>query len=418
VSHPVVMMFGMEIAAVAERVGRIEAACTDTTTETAAIESALLAARELTGWVEAHRAVLVERLAARSSFPEATIAEVERTSIAAASRTRERAETLDATPRLAAVLGDGATTAGHVDAVTRVARRLGEEHRSELLERVDVLSDVAAVSTVEQFAKRVALEARRIERDDGADRLERQRRATRLRSWVDGDGMWNVTGRFDPVTGVRLDAQLRTAVEAQFADTTPEHCPTDPIEKQQFLAAHAFASLVDGARGPARAGRAEFVVVLDADADPVIAGHGPVAEWPIPVEIPARVLADLAGDADIHTVVVRNGVVLHAPGELDLGRTTRLANRAQRRALRGLYRGCAIPGCSVTYDRCELHHVIWWRHGGRTDLDNLVPICSKHHARIHHDGWTITLGPHRELSLRLPDGTVRSTGPPGRRTAA
>ncbi len=48
----------------------------------------------------------------------------------------------------------------------------------------------------------------------------------------------------------------------------------------------------------ARAGRAEFVVVIDADADPATDGPGPVAEWPIPVEIPARVLADLAGTAD------------------------------------------------------------------------------------------------------------------------
>ena len=70
-------------------------------------------------------------------------------------------------------------------------------------------------------------------------------------------------------------------------------------------------------------------MVIDADATGQV---GPVGEFSIPVEIPARVLATLAGDADVHAVVVRNGVVLHAPGELNLGRTTRLANRAQRRA--------------------------------------------------------------------------------------
>ena len=135
------------------------------------------------------------------------------------------------------------------------------------------------------------------------------------------------------------------------------------------------------------------------------------------VEIPARILAELAGDADTSAVVVRNGIVLYAPGELDLGRSTRLANRAQRRALRGLYRSCAIPGCSVAYDRCELHHVIWWRHGGHTDLANLLPLCTKHHGNIHHDHWTITLGPNRELTLTLPDGTIMTTGPPTIRAA-
>ena len=147
-------------------------------------------------------------------------------------------------------------------------------------------------------------------------------------------------------------------------------------------------------------------------------GGGPLVQWPLPIELPARVLAELAGTADVVGVVVRNGVVLYAPGELDLGRSTRLANRPQRRALRGLYRGCAIPGCTVSYDRCKLHHIVWWRHGGRTDLDNLLPVCSKHHGKIHHDNWVVELGPNRELTLRLPDGQVMTTGPPNRRAAA
>ena len=403
----------MDRTAIAERVERIDAVCADPEAEASSIEAALVAARELTGWVEARRGVLVGKLVVRSSFPEATIAEADRTSIAAAHKARERAETLDATPRLAEVLGDGAATAGHIDAVTRAARKLPEARRRELSDRADALADVAGVSTVEQFAKRVELEAKRIESGDGMDRLERQRRAARLRSWVDDDGMWNLRGRFDPVTGVRLDAKLHATVEALFAETTPDGCPDEAIEKQQFLAAHALTRMLDGA-GSSKPGRAEYLVVIDADATDQ---PGPVAQWPIPVEVPTRVLAELAGGADVSTVVVRNGVVLYAPGELNLGRATRLANRAQRRALRGLYRTCAIPGCNVVHDRCELHHVLWWRHGGRTDLDNLLPICTKHHGRVHHDGWVLELGPNRELTLRLPDGTVRSTGPPTIRAA-
>ncbi len=122
-------------------------------------------------------------------------------------------------------------------------------------------------------------------------------------------------------------------------------------------------------------------------------------------------------DADVHTVIARNGIVLHAPGELDLGRTTRLANTAQRRALRALYSTCTVPGCRVPYDRCKLHHITWWRNGGTTDLSNLAPLCTGHHTNIHHDGWTITLGPNRELTLTLPDGTIMTTGPPNRRAA-
>ena len=132
----------------------------------------------------------------------------------------------------------------------------------------------------------------------------------------------------------------------------------------------------------------------------------------------ARIGQVTDAQGDVHAVVVRNGVVIHAPGELDLGRTTRLANRAQRRALRALYSTCAIPGCSVPFDHCKVHHVVWWRNGGLTDLANLLPICTTHHVRVHEDGWVLILGANRELTIRFPDGTIHITGPPSRRAAA
>ncbi|HYN32418.1 MAG TPA: DUF222 domain-containing protein [Ilumatobacteraceae bacterium] len=404
----------MEIDAVVERVERIAAVRADGAADAGLIEAGLVAVREVTAWADAQQAALVWQLASLVSFPEATIAKTSKTSIGQAAKSKDRADTLDRTPNLAGRLGEGAITAGHVDAVTRCSKQLDDRQRSALFERVDRLADVAAAATVDEFAKRVRLEATRLQADDGLDRLERQKANTRLNTWVDAEGMWNLRGRFDPVAGVKLAATLDRAIETLFAEPVPARCPSDPIEKQRFLAAHALERLLDGAAS-GKPGRPEYLVVVDADAP----GHvGPVAEWSIPVDIPARVLAELAGDADVTAVVVRNGVVLHAPGELNLGRTTRLANRAQRRALRGLYSTCAIPGCTVGYHRCELHHIVWWRNGGRTDLENLVPICSKHHGKIHHDGWVIELGPNRQLTLRLPDGTIHSTGPPGRRTAA
>jgi hypothetical protein len=404
----------MEIGAVVERVERIAAVRADAAADAGLIEAGLVAVREVTAWADAQQAALVRQLASQVSFPEAVIARTSKTSIGQAAKSRDRADTLDRTPNLAGRLGDGAITAGHVDVVTRCSTQLDDRQRSALFERMDELADVAAAATVDEFAKRVRLEAARLQANDGLDRLERQKANTRLNTWVDAEGMWNLRGRFDPVTGVKLAATLDGAVETLFAERLPERCPADPIEKQKFLAAHALVRLFGGAAS-GKPGRPEYVVVVDADAPGQV---GPVAEWSIPVDIPARVLAELAGAADVTAVVIRNGVVLHAPGELNLGRTTRLANRAQRRALRGLYSSCAIPGCSVGYDRCELHHVIWWRNGGRTDLENLVPICSKHHGKIHNDGWTIELGLNRQLTLRLPDGTIHSTGPPGRRTAA
>src|SRR5262245_15383058 len=143
----------------------------------------------------------------------------------------------------------------------------------------------------------------------------------------------------------------------------------------------------------------------------------PTVDFGIPVEVPWRVLCDLADNADIHTVVTRNGVVLHAPGLLNLGRSSRLANRAQRRALRALYPTCAITGCEVGFAQCHIHHVIWYDKDGRTDLDNLLPLCSRHHHNVHDDGWILHLAPDRTLTVTMPDGRTMTTGPPKRRAA-
>ena len=165
-----------------------------------------------------------------------------------------------------------------------------------------------------------------------------------------------------------------------------------------------------------RFGRPEFTVVIDTtDLDP---DGLPTVDWGIPITIPWQRIQDLSTNATIRPVIVRNGAVIDADGELYLGRTTRLANRAQRRALRAIYATCAVPGCNVSYNHTQPHHVHWWRHGGPTDLANLLPLCSQHHHAAHEGGWLLTLGRNRQLSIELPGGQVMRTGPPGRRSAA
>lgn len=410
----------MDTASVVDLVQRLAGVHTGDVTGRADLEDALRSVGRVESWLAGTKAAVTTRLAAQVPFPEQTIATCTRGSSRDAAADKARADTLEAAPSLAAALGRADITAGHVDAFTRASRSLDADEQSELFDRLDRgLLDIAAVAGIDEWRRRLSSEIRSIRRDDGTERLERQRRAVRLRTWTDGDGMFCLSGRFDPLTGVRIAARLDHAVEALFARATPDTCPTDPIEKQHHLRGLALASLLDGAGATARPGRPEFVVVVDASQTD---GAGaPLVDWGLPVELPVRVLADLMSEAqqhgDVHGIVVRNGVVLHAPGHLDLGRSTRLANRAQRRALRGLYATCAMPGCTVPYARCKLHHVIWWRHGGRTDLDNLLPVCTHHHTRIHDAGWEVSLGPDRTLTIRFPDGTVHTTGPPSRRAA-
>ena len=140
---------------------------------------------------------------------------------------------------------------------------------------------------------------------------------------------------------------------------------------------------------PAAPAGPRAMVVVD-----VTSPAGPEVDWGLPVELPWRVLEDLFGATDPSVVVVRNGVVLHAPGQLDLGRSTRLASKAQRRALRALYPTCAIPGCGVRFRYTQPHHITWWEHGGATDFANLLPLCDRHHHCVHDKdkGWRLRLG--------------------------
>ena len=185
------------------------------------------------------------------------------------------------------------------------------------------------------------------------------------------------------------------------------------MEKQAYLRALALLALLNGEG--ARVGRPEIIVVEDhTHPHP---DDSPSVDWGIPVDLPQRVLDDLYETADVYRVTVRNGVIIDAPGELNLGRSTRLANRAQRRALNAVYATCAIPGCCVRYSRTKLHHVHWWRYGGLTNLDNLLPVCEVHHQNIHRNGWILNLTADRTLTVTLPDGITMSTGPPPRQAA-
>ncbi len=83
---------------------------------------------------------------------------------------------------------------------------------------------------------------------------------------------------------------------------------------------------------------------------------------------------------------------------LDLGRSRRLFTEAHRVAGATVHTSCAADGCDIPYAWTELHHRQPWSTGGRTDLDQMVPLCGFHHRRIHD---------HSYLHRRMPDGSIR-----------
>jgi hypothetical protein len=95
---------------------------------------------------------------------------------------------------------------------------------------------------------------------------------------------------------------------------------------------------------------------------------------------------------------------------LGIGRLSRQAPAWMVRHVRHRDRECRFPGCGARRFT-EAHHLRWWRHGGRTDLDNLALICSFHHRLVHEHGWSVKRDRTGDLLWRRPDGTRYESGP-------
>jgi Domain of unknown function (DUF222) len=88
-----------------------------------------------------------------------------------------------------------------------------------------------------------------------------------------------------------------------------------------------------------------------------------------------------------------------APSQpLDVGRSTRVVQPAQRAALAVRDGGCVFPGCDRPLGWCDAHHLWHWIDGGPTDLANLAMVCRAHHRAVHEGGWQLTRGPDGRFS--------------------
>jgi hypothetical protein len=90
------------------------------------------------------------------------------------------------------------------------------------------------------------------------------------------------------------------------------------------------------------------------------------------------------------------------------GRSRRFPSGAQRREAQRRDRRCRFPGCDNSLFT-DVHHIVHWADGGRTDLENLVTLCSHHHQRVHERQWVVTGN---------PNGILRFIGPSGRAMAS
>jgi uncharacterized protein DUF222 len=291
-----------EVQCLVERVAAVDAGCRDRV----ALEAAVGELRRLRSWVEGREVLFARLLGEVSSFPEKSLADAGRSTLRQAEQVIRRAQVAEQMAGFGSSLDAGRVTGEHVDILGRALRHLEPAVQAKLVAQAPRLLLVAENATPDEFARTVRDDVRRFEREGDAEaRFERQRRAIRLNSWLDresGMGRWSAS--WDPETMVKLENRLDAQVQAMFHDQQPEGCPTDPLEKQAYLRALALQALLSGTG--VRLGRPEIVVVVD-HTNPHPDGR-PTVDWGLPVDLPQRVLDDLYNTADVHTVVVRNGV--------------------------------------------------------------------------------------------------------------
>lgn len=308
------------------------------------------------------------------------------------------ATTLPALPATTDAFEAGDISARHAGTICDGAERIGVE---VLAAAEPILLEAAAVVDPGRL-RRVVRHLRHVVDPEGEDADAAARFDKRgLYAAVTLDGMVSVDGLLDPDTGAIVLAALNSGPPPTSDDRrSPAQRRADRLG--ELLRAHArYGSPTAGATdSPRDAAALQLTLTADVETLRGIRGAAPaLLDWIGPLDLTTSRL--LACDCQVTGVVTdRTG------GPLDVGWRHRTATPSQRKALALRDGHCRAPGCDRPPIWCDAHHVVGWYVGGRTDLDNLILLCRRHHRAVHQKVWTIHArgrGQFRfELNRRLP----------------
>src|SRR5487761_2419646 len=293
-----------------------------------------------------------------------------------------RALTVDL-PAVQAALAAGSITFWHAIAIVDVTFSLTPEQARIVADRVLGRASKQTVAQLRRCLNRAVLA---VDPKSAAERAK-QAHADRMLDWRPlPDGMAELR-LITSATEVMAVYQAADAV-AQKAKTAAGTTggATLPIHARR---ADALVALVIG---DAQAGRPVAVNVtidlptlLGLQHNPAeLAGYGPIA---------APLARALAADGRWRRMILdpQTGALL------DLGHTQYRPSEALGRYVKTRDRICAFGTCNRAAEPCDVDHRQPYRPGdpagGRTDRDNLRPLCASHHKIKHKGGWTLHANP-------------------------
>ncbi len=317
------------------------------------------------------------------------------------ARTRVQAfRQLAVLPTMRQALADGWVTFDHVRAL---AAHADSPNRDQVIEAEGFLTERAFGVSADDYRDDLAVWARDLDEQRMAGLTDHQRQHARrrvIRSRT-RDGLRRTVLELDDEADAILYGALRGVVkEMRDADRKAKVPHDRQRTTQQYLA--------DAAREVAHRSAGADVITKHR-ARPVILAitemsvlwdqlrvNG-VCELEDGTQLTGAQLRKMACDADLIPIVLSGDGV-----PLDMGRLARLATYTQRLALRALHPTCAVEGCDMAFEWCEIHHLKPWERGGLTNLDNLVPLCTYHHTWVHDLDGNVIMEMLPDRTLRLP----------------
>ncbi len=325
-------------------------------------------------------------------------------------RARKQAKTVEvlkALPTTLDAVQDGWIPMDH-------ARLMGESHQRVPLgdDQEFELIALAITQDFDQFRKTVDRHENQRRGDDGTSRLEQQRKRRRASVFDGDDDMIIVHAELDRLSGERVRTALDDLHDRMFRDDfkagndrTHEQRNADALVAliTQTPATTTTGDAASGgdiaSGGDVAAQTTTLLVTVDYDAlTGQLKNAGLIDGTPIGIDDLRRIACD-AGV--IPAIFGADGVPLY------LGRKQRSASQAQRLALYARDKHCI--GCGLRASACEAHHILWWEHGGHTDITNLVLLCPTCHTKVHKNGYTVTTEPGGQHKLKPPATGLRST---------
>ena len=209
----------------------------------------------------------------------------------------------------------------------------------------------------------------------------------------------------------RAETQQRRAKSGAPARSVPS-APYEPYDRRLYDALVGLLRTgadADDGNGSRPGGTFRPRLVVHAPVELLLGIGGGVAGGVAEIEgvglVAAEVVRRLACDAHIDlSVETREGSVL------DQGRARREPTVAQRIEIARRDKGCRFPSCGFT-EFIDIHHLDHWSRGGRTDLDNLITLCGRHHNAVHELGWTMSGDANAVVTFTSPAGQVMTSAP-------